>query len=151
MKKELGDLEAEVFVLAHTEELLSGQEQAMLERVRKVEKQQGISVSDGGRARRGGGEEERGEVVLSQAFRGGAGLAYSGRCSCRVGLRGPGIVALSNGSRGGRPELVPRGLTECCAARARGRVGRRTGLPRHARAADALPNGGWMDGWGFGS
>ncbi|GFR42598.1 hypothetical protein Agub_g3529 [Astrephomene gubernaculifera] len=43
MKKELGDLEAEVFVLAHTEELLAAQEAAMLEKVKKVEKQQGIS------------------------------------------------------------------------------------------------------------
>ncbi|GIL46395.1 hypothetical protein Vafri_3392 [Volvox africanus] len=43
MKKELGDLEAEVFVLAHTEELLAAQEQAMVEKVKKIEKQQGIS------------------------------------------------------------------------------------------------------------
>ncbi|EFJ53072.1 hypothetical protein VOLCADRAFT_78702 [Volvox carteri f. nagariensis] len=43
MKKELGDLEAEVFVLAHTEELLAAQEQAMVDKVKKIEKQQGIT------------------------------------------------------------------------------------------------------------
>lgn len=48
MKKELGDIEAEVFVLAHTEELLAAQEGSLLEKVRKVERQQGISVSPTG-------------------------------------------------------------------------------------------------------
>ncbi|PNW70526.1 hypothetical protein CHLRE_17g723600v5 [Chlamydomonas reinhardtii] len=43
MKKELGDLEAEVFVLAHTEELLASQEGGLLEKVKRLEKQQGIS------------------------------------------------------------------------------------------------------------
>ena len=52
MKKELGDLEAEVFVLAHTEELLVAQEQALLTRVRKIEQQQGIAVSTGTGRRR---------------------------------------------------------------------------------------------------
>lgn len=49
MKKELGDLEAEVFVLAHTEELLASQEGGLLEKVKRLEKQQGISVSVPGR------------------------------------------------------------------------------------------------------
>lgn len=44
MKKELGDLEAEVFVLAHTEELLSGQGSAIQDAVKKIERKQGISV-----------------------------------------------------------------------------------------------------------
>ncbi|KAG2490551.1 hypothetical protein HYH03_010945 [Edaphochlamys debaryana] len=43
MKKELGDIEAEVFVLAHTEELLALQEGALLSKVKQLEKQQGIS------------------------------------------------------------------------------------------------------------
>ena len=44
MKKELGDTESEVFVLAHTEEVLAHQEGALVDSVKKIERKQGISV-----------------------------------------------------------------------------------------------------------
>ncbi len=46
---------AQVFVLAHTEELLTAQEGLLLDKVKRIEKQQGISVRGRGprRASRG--------------------------------------------------------------------------------------------------
>lgn len=46
MKKELGDIEAEVFVLAHTEEVLAAMDARLTEEVKRVERQQGVAVSD---------------------------------------------------------------------------------------------------------
>lgn len=43
MKKELGDLEAEVFVLAHTEEILASQVEGIMSSVRAIEKSKGIA------------------------------------------------------------------------------------------------------------
>jgi hypothetical protein len=43
MKKELGDIEAEVYVLSYTEELLAVRESAYLDHVKKIEKKQGIA------------------------------------------------------------------------------------------------------------
>ncbi|MEW5299244.1 MAG: hypothetical protein WDW36_002278 [Sanguina aurantia] len=43
MKKELGDIEAEVFTLSHTEELLSQQEGIFADGVKKIERKQGVT------------------------------------------------------------------------------------------------------------
>mmetsp|Transcript_19160 Transcript_19160/g.53649 ORF Transcript_19160/g.53649 Transcript_19160/m.53649 type:complete len:674 (-) Transcript_19160:217-2238(-) len=43
MKKELGDVEAEVFVLAYTEEVLASEEERLLRALKSVEKKQGVA------------------------------------------------------------------------------------------------------------
>mmetsp|Transcript_9266 Transcript_9266/g.19811 ORF Transcript_9266/g.19811 Transcript_9266/m.19811 type:complete len:706 (+) Transcript_9266:158-2275(+) len=43
MKKELGDIEAEVFVLAYTEELLQQQDQTLSSMIKQIERKQGIA------------------------------------------------------------------------------------------------------------
>lgn len=51
MKKELGDIEAEVFTLSHTEEVLSQQEGIFADGVKKIERKQGVTVSQFPRVR----------------------------------------------------------------------------------------------------